>query len=146
MFLWSFWYIVCIFLILFELVMIFSKIQQFTGTKNKHEITFHTYTSSTSCHWLVGQGPRHLPPRADQVKIIDGSTWWRHCSQEPTDESSIDRFASNWFKWVCGKDPAVLAEQDGGSAALVWSPELAPANFTAAAGRWSTVISSYEWF
>jgi hypothetical protein len=112
MFFWTFWYIICIFMILFELDMIFPRYSNFLEfeTNRKYRFTPNLLLATSTDWWTSVQVRCHLG--RDRVKIVDWSKMtsslrWTHrwfansmISHELANETSQKRFSgSRWFMW-----------------------------------------------
>jgi hypothetical protein len=132
MFFWTFWYIICIFLILFELDMNLQSFFYFLEFLINRD-TFLTGSNPNQSHWLMGPGlvSSHVGgwPRSKWM------TWqsWRHPTISPHSWSQIRWFRPKLEARLCVLDAGDQTTPDGSVGASFWSPELAPVSTTTAA-------------
>jgi hypothetical protein len=118
-FFWAFWYIICIFLILFELVMNFPSFSNFLEFELKGLILVVPSLSPPTEAERWDQSRHQQPHGADRVKIVD-RPWTSSPAYCPR-------------RWRCSRGPGVKlvcvlgsegdGEPSGGGVVTYWSPE-----------------------
>jgi hypothetical protein len=77
MFLWSFWYIICIFWFYLNYLWICKALVIFWNFEITNRFFLH-WLNPRPRNWPVGPWLGQLPWRQDQVNHVDWSRWWHH--------------------------------------------------------------------
>jgi hypothetical protein len=140
MFLWSFWYIIYIFLILYEIVMNFQSIAYFLELWNNMQILIvpRLGLPIVTDPWVLATSAAMLA--VDRVKMVDPAGAHRRRAGERRRR----RYRASPDPWLQEFDSEQQYEPFRGGAPVKWSLERAPATCATVADSGQQATASYS--